>query len=228
MMRTGAPFAAIRAAIIDLDGTMVDTALDFHAAVNHVREDFSLAPLDIEAVRQFVGRGFRYLVRNVMALDWNEDQLTRFIPDAEASFLKHYEAVNGQWSKLYPEVAEGLEKMRDKGLRLACVTNKQALFSIPLLHKMGIHPCFEVIYCGDTLPKMKPDPMQMTAVFKDFELAPHEVVAIGDSTNDSLAARAAGCPVLSVSYGYNYGRPVQEMDSDGIVQSLLEAAHLIR
>ena len=227
-MRSDSPLSGIRATIIDLDGTMVDTALDFHAAVNHVREDFSLAPLDIEIVRNFVGRGFRYLVRNSMAQDWNEDQLTRFISDAEASFLKHYKAVNGQWSKLYPEVAEGLEKMRDMGLRLACVTNKQAVFSIPLLKKMDVHAHFEVIYCGDTLPKMKPDPMPMQAVFKDFELAPHEVVAIGDSINDSAAARAAGCPVLAVNYGYNHGRPVQEMDSDGIVQSLLEAAHLIR
>ncbi|RJX33037.1 MAG: phosphoglycolate phosphatase [Oxalobacter sp.] len=219
--------SGIRAAIIDLDGTMVDTALDFHAAVNRMREELSLAPQDIELIRTFVGKGFVHLVRSSLGVDLSEAALERIFPKARDSFLRHYETVNGEWSRLYPEVMQGLEAMREKGLKLACVTNKQAVFALPLLEKMGVHTMFDVIYPGDALPQKKPDPMPMLAVFERFGLQPREVVAIGDSINDSEAARAAGCWVLAVSYGYNHGRPVQEVESDGIVHSLMEAANYL-
>lgn len=229
-MSTANAFAldGIRAVIVDLDGTMVDTALDFHAAVNHTRADFSLSPLNLEVVRRFVGKGFRHLVRSALEMDWPAESVERHFPEAQILFLKHYEAVNGEWSTLYPEVKSGLAAMSEKGLRLACVTNKQAVFAVPLLKKLGLHSYFNVIYPGDALPQMKPDPLPMVTVFNDFGLDPHEVVAIGDTTNDLDAARAAGCKVLCMSYGYHQGQPVHELDSDGIVQTLLEAAHLIR
>ena len=217
----------IRAAIIDLDGTMVDTALDFHAAVNRMRADLSLAQQDIELVRTFVGRGFVHLVRSSLGADFSPEEVERIFPDARVSFLKHYTDVNGEASVLYPEVLDGLRAMRAKGLQLACVTNKQSVFALPLMEKMGLIPLFDAIYPGDALPKMKPDPLPMLTVFERFGLQPREVVAIGDSTNDSQAARAAGCPVFAVPYGYNHGRPVQEVDSDGIVETLLAAARRI-
>jgi phosphoglycolate phosphatase len=83
------------------------------------------------------------------------------------------------------------------------------------------------MYGGDSLPKKKPHPLPLLQVCRDFDLEPAEVVAIGDSSNDAEAARAAGCFVLTVPYGYNHGRPVHEIDSDGIVDTLLEAANLI-
>ena len=117
--------------------------------------------------------------------------------------------------------------MQAKGLRLACVTNKPIAFTLPLLKKTGLHDYFEIIYGGDSFAKKKPDPMQLLQVCADFDLAPAQIVAIGDSINDSQAARAAGCKVLAVPYGYNHGQAIQDVDSDGIVSSLLEAAHLI-
>ncbi len=219
--------SGIRAAIIDLDGTMVDTALDFHAAVNRMRKDLSLPQQDIALVRTFVGKGFVPLVRSSLGADFPPEDVERIFPEARKSFLSHYTEVNGQWSKLYPEVKEGLTAMREKGLRLACVTNKQGEFALPLLAKMGVHEMFDAIYPGDAFEKKKPDPMPMRAVFEQFGVQPREVVAVGDSTNDSEAARAAGCWVLAVNYGYNHGRPVQELDSDGIVHSLMEAARRI-
>ena len=217
----------IRAAIIDLDGTMVDTALDFHEALNRTRADLDLSPVGIEIVRLYVGKGFRHLVRGTLGAELDESEVERLAPQAFDSFLRHYTKVNGEKSILFPDVIAGLVAMSDKGLKLACVTNKQTVFTLPLLQKMGLKPYFNAIYCGDSLPKMKPDPLPMLTVFAHFGLQPHEVVAIGDSVNDSQAARAAGCPVLSVPYGYNHGRPVQEIDSDGIVETLLEAAHRI-
>ncbi|MEA5098431.1 MAG: phosphoglycolate phosphatase [Burkholderiaceae bacterium] len=219
--------AGIRAAIIDLDGTMVDTALDFHAALNSMRADFSLAPVDLATVRLYVGRGFRFLVRGTLAADWPTEEMERHLPQADAAFLKHYADVNGDRSRLYPEVISGLIALSDKGLKLACVTNKQSEFALPLMQRMGLAPYFNLVYPGDALPKMKPDPLPLQTAMQFFDIQPHEAVMIGDSTNDSKAARAAGCPILSVPYGYNHGRPVHEIDSDGIVENLLEAAKLI-
>jgi len=219
--------SGIRAAIIDLDGTMVDTALDFHAAINQMRSDLSLAAIDIDIVRHFVGKGFAHLVRGTLGVGLTTAEAERFSGEAGELFRLHYAAVNGKWSKLYPGVLEGLQAMRDKGLQLACVTNKQAVFALPLLEKMGVHTLFDSVYAGDSLSKMKPDPLPMLTVFERFQLQPREVVAIGDSSNDSQAARAAGCWSLSVTYGYNHGQPVQELDSDGIVETLLEAARRI-
>jgi phosphoglycolate phosphatase len=93
---------------------------------------------------------------------------------------------------------------------------------------MGLGPYFEIVYGGDSFPRKKPDPMALLQVCADFGLEPAEVVAIGDSSNDAQAARAAGCCVLTVPYGYNHGQPIHETDSDGIVVSLLDAAEKIR
>lgn len=217
----------IRGAIIDLDGTMVDTAPDFLVAINRMRADLALAPLDIDTITNFVGKGTENLMRRVLAVDYAEDGVERHFDAALASYQRHYHAINGDFSSVYPEVHEGLAAMRDKGLHLACVTNKPLAFALPLLEKTGLHVYFQIVYGGDSFPKKKPDPQPLLQVCSDFALAPPQVVAIGDSSNDALAARAAGCRVLNVPYGYNHGQAVQEIDSDGIVSSLLEAAHRI-
>ncbi|RLM48447.1 HAD family hydrolase, partial [Halorubrum sp. Atlit-28R] len=139
----------------------------------------------------------------------------------------HYLAINGDYTNLYPHVREGLDALQAKGLRLACVTNKPIALAMPLLEKMGLAQYFELVYGGDSLPKKKPDPYPLLKVCDDFDLPPARVVAIGDSSNDAQAARAAGCRVLTVPYGYNHGQSIQEVDSDGIVSTLLDAAHLI-
>lgn len=219
--------SGIRAAIIDLDGTMVHTAPDFHVAVNRMRADLSLAPLDIETIANFVGKGTENLLRRVLGLDFAADEVEVRFVEALASYEKHYVAINGVYSTIYPGVQEGLEAMQAKGLRLACVTNKPIAFAAPLLEKNGLRQYFEVVYGGDSLPKKKPDPYPLLKVCEDFALRPQQVVAIGDSSNDAQAARAAGCRVLNVPYGYNHGEPIQKVDSDGIVPTLLDAAHLI-
>jgi len=144
-----------------------------------------------------------------------------------AGYQRHYLAINGERATLFPDVIEGLRALKELGLRLACVTNKPIAFTLPLLERKGLAPWFEIVYGGDSLPKKKPDPLPLQQVCRDFGLAPASVVAIGDSSNDAEAARAAGCFVLTVPYGYNHGMPVQTINSDGIVDSLLDAAKLI-
>ena len=225
-MRAGA--AAIKAAIIDLDGTMLDTVPDFELALNAMRAEFSLAPIGQDTIKPMVGKGSEKLIRDVLSLDFDADRVESVYEDAMASYQRHYLAINGEKSVLFDGVIEGLQALRDLGLRLACVTNKPISFTTPLLAQKGLAPYFELVYGGDSLPKKKPDPMPLLQVCSDFDLPPQQVVAIGDSSNDAEAARAARCYVLTVPYGYNHGRPVQEIDSDGIVNSLLDAAKLIR
>lgn len=218
----------IRGAIIDLDGTMLDTALDFHVAINRMREEFDLAPLALETIKNFVGKGTENLMRCVLAVDFGPAEVELRFEATLASYQRHYLAINGEFSTLYPDVRAGLDAMQAQGLRLACVTNKPIAFALPLLKKTGLLDYFEVIYGGDSLPRKKPDPYPLLQVCADFQLKPAQVVAIGDSSNDAIAARAAGCRVLTVPYGYNHGQSIQEVDSDGIVSTLLDAASLLQ
>jgi phosphoglycolate phosphatase len=227
MPQNVSPLLGIRGVIIDLDGTMLHTAQDLHVTVNRVRADLNLPPLELETVVSFVGKGAENLVRSALRADLSAEETERRFNEAMHAFNRHYHDINGQFATAYPGVHDGIQAMRDKGLRLACVTNKPLAFTIPLMKKAGLHDYFEIIYGGDSFARKKPDPMQLLQVCADFNLAPHEVVAIGDSINDSQAARAAGCRVLNVPYGYNHGQSIQEIDTDGIVSSLLEAAQLI-
>ena len=217
----------IGAVIIDLDGTMLHTAPDFQVAVNRMRDDLGLSPLAIDTITDFVGKGTENLIRRVLAIDFAPDAADRHFEPALASYQRNYLAINGDHTIIYPKVREGLDALQKKGLRLACVTNKPIAFALPLLEKMGLRPYFELVYGGDSLPRKKPDPYPILKVCENFDLPPVQVVAIGDSSNDAQAARAAGCRVLIVPYGYNHGQSIQDVDSDGIVSTLLDAAHLI-
>lgn len=228
MSATAIPtLAGIRAAIIDLDGTMVDTAPDFQVAINRLRAELDLAPLPIATIIEFVGKGSENLMRRVLGVDFDVDEVERRFEHALATYQRHYADINGDHSAVYEGVHEGLAAMQSAGIRLACVTNKPIAFATPLLEKTGLAGFFEVIYGGDSLPRKKPDPLPMLTVCRDFALEPSAVVAIGDSSNDAEAARAAGCKSLTVPYGYNHGKPVQSIDSDGIVRTLLDAARLL-
>lgn len=223
-----APLRGVRAAIIDLDGTMLDTVPDFHVAINRMRAELGLAPIAAERIKLMVGKGSENLIRSVLALDYDAAGVAQHFSAAMDAYQRHYLAINGDHSALYPEVAAGLAALKAAGLRLACVTNKPIAFATPLLAQKGLAGCFEVVYGGDSLAKKKPHPMPLLQVCADFALQPAQVVAIGDSSNDAQAARAAGCPVLTVPYGYNHGESIHDTDSDGIVDTLLHAANLIR
>ncbi|MDO8298776.1 phosphoglycolate phosphatase [Lacisediminimonas sp.] len=226
-LKASPELAAIRGVAIDLDGTMIDTAPDFHIAINRMRAEIDLAPISKHLVIRYVGKGTDNLVRSILALELPADKLETIFPQALSRYHHHYHAINGDHSQVYPGVESGLAAMRGQGLRLACVTNKPIAFARPLLEKTGLLSFFEVVYGGDSLPLKKPDPYPMQQVCRDFSLAPNELLAIGDSSNDALAARAAGCKVVVVPYGYNHGLPVQTIDADGIVETLYQAAGLL-
>lgn len=220
--------SAVRAVLVDLDGTMLDTVLDLHAAANAMLRDLGRAEISVETTRTYVGRGIPALVKRCLAgrLDAADDPAPP-LDDALALFRGHYAESNGREAKVYPGVIEGLQAFGRKGLRLACITNKAEAFTAPLLERTGLKPYFDVVVSGDTLPRAKPDPMPLAWACGHFGLKPRDMLMIGDSKNDFLAARAAGCPIFLVPYGYNEGRDVRDLDCDAIVATLFEAAKLI-
>ncbi len=217
----------VDAVLIDLDGTLLDTVADLAAATNAMLADLGRAPLALATVTAYVGKGAAVLVHRALGggLDARVDD-ARFEP-AMAAFLRHYERENGLRATPYEGAMEGLETMRAKGLKLACVTNKPQRFAEPLLERCGMARYFEAVVGGDALERRKPDPLPMRHAAARLGAEPARCLAIGDSVNDALAARAAGMPVLAVPYGYNEGRDVRELDVDGIVASLAEAARRI-
>jgi phosphoglycolate phosphatase len=217
----------IEAAIVDLDGTMVDTGDDFTAALNGMLGELALRPIERAEVTEYVGKGSEHLVRRVLAARLSEAEAASRFDEALARYQRTYATINGRHTRLYPEVAEGLGTMHAAGLKLACVTNKPHRFALKLLEQYELARYFHVVFGGDSLPKKKPDPLPMLAACDALGVAPARAVAIGDSENDALAGRAAGLATLTVPYGYNHGQPVQSIDSDGIVGSLLDAARLI-
>ena len=216
-----------RAFIIDLDGTLLDTAADLAAAVNAMREELGRVALPVDTVRAYVGKGAEVLVHRALGegLEARVDSALHAL--GMAAFGRHYAVFNGRFARAYPGVREGLDAMRGKGLALACVTNKPQAFADPLLERCGMRADFAFVLGGDALERRKPDPLPMIHAARRLGVAPGRVVAIGDSLNDAQAARAAGMPVLAVPYGYNEGRDVRSLDVDAIVDSLEHAASMI-
>lgn len=214
--------------MIDLDGTLLDTVQDLAIAVNLMLNKLGFPRLDDSQVRTFVGKGLPHLVQRSLAASLGREADAAMMERAMSVYMEGYEAVNGRHATVYPGVREGLNAMRDAGFPLVCVTNKPQRFTAPLIKAMGIADYFSLVVCGDTLPRRKPDPMQLTFACERLGVQPGEMLMIGDSLNDAQAARAAGCPVFCVPYGYNEGADVRQLDVDAIVETLSTAFHLIK
>ncbi|WP_323123135.1 phosphoglycolate phosphatase [Burkholderia alba] len=222
-------FAAPRigAALIDLDGTMIDTADDFTAGLNGMLAQLDAEETTREEVMQYVGKGSESLIRQVLSPRFPAADAQARFDEALALYQAEYAKINGRQTRLYPDVEAGLKALRDAGIRLACVTNKPYRFAVELLEQYRLDGYFSIVLGGDSLPRKKPDPLPMLAACEALGVAPQAAVAIGDSENDALAGRAAGTATLTVPYGYNHGNAIQTINSDGIVDSLLIAAQAI-
>lgn len=208
-----------QAAIVDLDGTLVDTIGDFTVALNATLVDLSLPPLATSDVESLVGKGSEHLIRSALAA---VDAPQRLYEAAWEAYQRHYGAINGQHSAVYPGAEEGLDVLRRAGLRLACVTNKPTRFATELLERKGLAGAFEAVFGGDAFERKKPDPLPFVRTCERLGTPAQRTLVVGDSSNDAAAARAAGCPVVLVTYGYNHGEPVGAVDADGFVDSLAQ------
>ena len=209
------------AAIVDLDGTMVDTLGDFSAALNGMLADLQLPAIAAASIETMVGKGSEHLIRSVLQHVEVAD-IEAVYPQAWERYQHHYLAINGQHAEVYAGVREGLEALRAQGLRLACLTNKPLSFAQPLLRAKGLDGLFEHVFGGDSFERKKPDPLPLLKTCEAMGSAPAQTLMIGDSSNDAKAARAAGCPVVLVNYGYNHGEPVRDVDAEACIDSLVE------
>lgn len=216
----------IRAALLDLDGTLLDTAPDIAAAANAMLADLRLPALPAATVREFIGSGIPRLVeRSLQAA--GVPLACAHLETALRSFGDHYRRLNGSSSAPFPGVVEALGRMRAAGLRLACVTNKASAFTVPLLERTGLAPLLHAVVTPDQAGARKPDPAPFLHACRALGVEPAAAAVIGDSANDAEAGRAAGCRVVLVTYGYSEGRDVRALDADGVVATFGEAAELV-
>lgn len=209
--------SALDAAIVDLDGTLVDTVGDFEQALARTLADLGLAPVDRAFIARTVGRGSMHLLTQTLAHAGGAPDL---LAQAWTRYQRHYADVNGRHADVYPGVHEGLAAMRQRGWRLACVTNKPRAFALTLLEAKGLLPLFEHMFGGDSFERQKPDPLPLLKTCEALGTRPARTLMVGDSRNDCDAARAAGCPVVLVGYGYNHGEPVADAHPDRVIERL--------
>ncbi len=212
----------LRSATFDLDGTLVDSIPDLAAACHAMLAELGQPPRTDGDIHRFVGKGMAVLVER--CLTWEAAPEASLLEAGIAAFRRHYADINGRASTVYPGVVDGLEAFRALGLSLGVVTNKPAAFTGPLLERMGLAAYFEVVISGDTLAFKKPRPEPLLHACALLATEPGLNLHVGDSLNDIESARAAGCPVICVPYGYNEGRPVDSADCDALVSDLVAAA----
>jgi phosphoglycolate phosphatase len=215
------------AAIIDLDGTLLDTLPDFAAALALTLADLQLPAVALADVQRAVGKGSEHLVAQVLATVGAPPAL---LATALPLFLQHYAVVNGQAATVYPGVMLGLQALQAAGLPMACVTNKPRAYALPLLAAQGLAPFFAHVFGGDSFVHKKPHPLPLQKACEALGTTPARTLVVGDSSNDAAAARGAGCPCVLVTYGYNHGQPVRPDPSAGanwVLHSLAELRTLL-
>ena len=218
----------VKVIMIDLDGTLLDTAGDLAIAANTMLRELGAAELSLATIKSYIGKGILNLVRRCLTSSFNNEPAPDFLAQAMVIYEQEYAKKLCVTTCPYPRVVDGLIAMKEAGFQLACITNKSEAFTLPLLRANKLLNYFDIVLSGDSLPKKKPDPMPLHHACKFFGILPNEMLLIGDSGNDTEAARAAGSYVFCVPYGYNEGRDVHELDCDRVIPSIYEAVHLIK
>lgn len=217
-----------RAVLFDLDGTLLHTAPDLADAVNAMLNELGLSKLPEQTVANFVGKGAENLIHRSLTGSLTERADAALFDRAHDSFTQHYTRLNGQRAAFYEGVLEGLNDLASMGLKLAVVTNKPSRYTMPLLERTGILGRFVTVVSGDTCERKKPDAMPIAHACAQMGIETSHALMIGDSVNDAQAATAAGSLCWLLPYGYNEGNPIEQTPCDGYIQTIAQAAQLLR
>ncbi|MCW8934156.1 MAG: phosphoglycolate phosphatase [Gammaproteobacteria bacterium] len=213
--------------LIDVDGTLVDSVPDLAYCVDEMMKQLGMPEHGEVKVRNWVGNGVERLTRRALIgqLDGEPDEA--LFEKAYPIFLDLYDKNVCERSCLYDGVREALDFLKTTDVKIGCVTNKNAQFTLPILEKLGVKDDFEIIVCGDTLAKKKPDPLPLLHSAEQLGVRPEESLMLGDSMSDVKAARAAGFNIICMSYGYNHGEDIRDYKPDAVIDSMAEIKNLI-
>ena len=210
----------------DLDGTLVDTASEIAEAANRALAAVGLAPRSTEQVALRIGAGTRTLVLALLR-DAGGAAATAHAEAALARFALEYAAIAGTACLAYPGAVAALDRLRSAGVRLACVTNKDAGYAERVLAACGLAAKFDLLVGGDTLPVRKPDAGVLGHVVAALGGAPATSAHVGDSRVDIEAARNAGVAAWAVPHGYNGGEPIASARPDRLFADLAAVAGFV-
>ena len=224
-----APWGDLRAVLFDLDGTLLDTAADIALALNRALAEQQTAPLEIQRVREMIGRGAPVLIQRVIARlparPWPVDPVLLL-----QRFYYHHDRlhdVHEFQARAYPGVETGLAELHGHGLRLGVVTNKARYAATTLLVNLGLSAWIDVVVGGDTAEHRKPHPRPLLHACEELQVAAAQTLMVGDSATDVLAARAAGMRIVCVPYGYNEGADPRTLPCDAFVDSVADLPALL-
>ncbi|WP_273403654.1 phosphoglycolate phosphatase [Actinobacillus porcinus] len=214
----------------DLDGTLVNSLPDLALSVNSALAEFDLPAAPEELVLTWIGNGADVLISRGLA--WASEQTGKTLNDEQIAQLKarfnHFYGENiCNVSRLYPNVKETLEALKAQGFKLAVVTNKPTQHVLPVLKAFEIDHLFDEALGGQSLPAIKPHPGPLYYLCGKFGVLPHQLLFVGDSRNDIIAAHAAGCPVVGLTYGYNYNIPISESHPDWVFDDFAEIQKIL-
>ena len=223
-MTAGISNKKLKAILIDLDGTMFDTAPEIAMAMNQTLQALNFKTLSFNTIRQFIGKGVDNLV-NQSLLASNEKGHTEK-NKALKLFNDFYKKIAKQ-SKPYDDVESTLQFLQDKQIKLACVTNKPSCHTHLILEESDFEKFFDCIICGDEMKFKKPHQFSIDFVRKKLAVTEMETLMVGDSSNDIRAANNAGVSVATVPYGYQYEEPIENFPVSYALQQFSDLKHLV-
>lgn len=219
--------------MFDLDGTLIETSPEICDAVNDTLKHFGLPEVTQDCVDSWIGHGTRELLIQALAfvqkVTVDAIRASDTLPLIAAEFDRHYQRRCGTRSHLYPHVREVLHLLRDKGVKLAVVTNKEGRYTQTVLDAHQLAPLFDRVISGDSLQTKKPNPAGILSCLEQFGVTPERALFVGDSSIDVATARNAGVPVWALPYGYNMGQPIESCNPDRVIEnfSALTDAQLV-
>lgn len=223
-MTAGISNRKLKAILIDLDGTMFDTAPEIALAMNQTLQALNFKPLSFNIIRQFIGKGVDNLVNQSLLASNEKGHLEK--NKALKLFNDFYKKIAKQ-SKPYDDVESTLKFLQDKQIKLACVTNKPSSHTYLILEESDFEKFFDCIICGDEMEFKKPHQFSIDFVRKKLDVTEMETLMVGDSSNDIKAANNAGVSVATVPYGYQYEEPIENFPVSFALQQFSDLKHLV-
>ncbi len=216
-----------RLIVFDLDGTLVDSSPDIAIAINQMLSELNQATYSEQEIKQWLGFGATKLINCALTGELEPKIEPANLRQAMRLYFNFYSANICVNSQLYAGAKKGLEQLKLAGIKLACVTNKPALLTLPLLTEIGIKDYFQFIASGDTFQRMKPDPLPLLEAAKAIAVDPEQALMVGDSINDIQAGKNAGFKTAIVPYGYIGKYSIDELGADYQINTIEHLAKLV-